>query len=156
MAYIRRFLSLALLILVASAAWSAEPQTYGEGVHLTTATSIQEIVSDPEAWNGKAVRVEGKVVGVCEKKGCWIELESRDMNRLRIKVEDDVIVFPTEAKGRWAVAEGMVSVREMTRDQWIAWQSHLAEEKGETFDESTVGEGPYRLVQVQGTGAEIG
>lgn len=155
MTYIRRsFLSI-LFLLAASAAWAAEPETYGEGVKLTASTSIQEIVSNPDAWNGKTVRVEGKVVGVCEMKGCWIELESQDQSRLRIKVEDDVIVFPAEAKGRWAVAEGTVSVREMTRDEWVRWQSHLAEEKGETFDEAAVGEGPYRLVQVQGTGAEI-
>jgi len=156
MTHVRRSFSLAFLILVASAAWAAEPETYGEGLKLTSATSIQEIVSNPEAWNGKTVRVEGKVVGVCEMKGCWIELESRDMSRLRIKVEDDVIVFPAEAKGRWAVAEGTVSVHEMTRDEWVRWQGHLAEEKGETFDEAAVGEGPYLLVQVQGTGAEIG
>ncbi len=128
---------------------------YGDGVDLTETTPIRDIVADPEAWAGKEVRVEGRVTGVCAKKGCWMELESPGEHHLRIKVEDDVIVFPAEAEGRLALAQGTVEVKELSREEYTGWQRHLAEEQGETFDENSVGEGPYRLVQIKGTGAEI-
>ncbi len=134
---------------------AAEPAVYGDGVDLADTTPIGDIVADPEAWAGKTVRVEGKVTGVCPKKGCWMELASPDDHHLRIKVEDDVIVFPAEAEGHRAVAQGTVEVKELSRDQYVDWQRHLAEEQGEDFDEASVGEGPYRLVQVKGTGAKI-
>lgn len=82
-------------------------------------------------------------------------LEPAIGDRLRIKVEDDVIVFPRESEGRWAVAQGTVEVKNLTRGHYAGWLRHLAEEQGETLDEANVGEGPYRLVQIQGTGAEI-
>jgi len=88
-------------------------------------------------------------------KGCWMELESRDAQHLRVKVDDGVIVFPPAAEGRWAVAQGTVELMEMTREQYTGWLRHLAEEQGRDFDEATVGEGPYRLVQIRGEGAEI-
>lgn len=144
-----------IAVLALSSASASATEIYGTGVELETQTTIADILAEPEAWAGKTVRVEGKVVGVCAKKGCWLELESLDGDRLRIKVEDDVIVFPQEAKGRWAVAQGTVSVNEMSREGWVAWKRHLAEEMGKAFDEASLGDGPYRLIQVQGSGAEI-
>lgn len=148
-------LFLALLLIFPLAAVAEDAVQYGEGVALDESVAIADILADPEAWSGKEVRVEGRVVGVCPRKGCWIAIESRDHAQVRIKVDDDVIVFPPEAEGRWAIAQGTVSVREMSREQWVSWQSHLAEEKGEEFDAASIGEGPFQSVQIQSKGAEI-
>jgi hypothetical protein len=43
----------------------------------------------------------------------------------------------------------------MTKDRYVAWLEHLADERGETFDASAVGEGPFRILQLKGTGATI-
>ena len=153
----RRILLCTLALALAITAGAiAETEQYGAGVDLPTTTPIGEIVADPDAWVDKTVRVEGTVAGVCAKKGCWMELESREGDHLRVKVEDDVIVFPAEAEGRWAVAQGTVQVNDLTREQYADWLRHIAEEQGGTFDEAAVGDGPYRLVQIKGTGAEIG
>ena len=145
-------LSLALALAAIAA---ADQQSFGTGVEIEQATAIREIVENPDAWAGKMVRIEGQVSGVCAKKGCWMELESLDGDRLRVKVEDDVIVFPREAQGRWAAAQGTVEVQDLSREQYVGWQRHLAEENGESFDEASVGDGPYRIVQIKGTGAEV-
>ncbi|MDY7095632.1 MAG: DUF4920 domain-containing protein [Acidobacteriota bacterium] len=131
-------------------------QTYGEGVELETTTSLAHVLADPAAFDGQTVRVEGYVQDVCPRKGCWMTLAAGpEGDALRIKVEDDVIVFPQEAKGRKAVAQGTVEVHEQSREEYVAWQSHLAEEKGESFDAESVGDGPFLSVQIRGTGAEI-
>lgn len=144
-------LCLVTLLLVAL---PAAAESYGEGVTLEASTPITQILADPEAWQGKKVRVEGTINEVCPRKGCWMSLRQGDA-AVRVKVEDDVIVFPAEAVDHQAVAEGEVEVLELERERYISWMAHLAEEKGETFDEASVGEGPYRLVQIQGTGATI-
>ena len=140
------------LILLTFPAWGAE--TYGSGVTLDEATPIGSILADPEAWDGKRVRVEGKVTEVCPKKGCWMSLQEGDA-AIRIKVEDDVIVFPAAAKDHHAVAEGLVEILPLDREQYTGWLQHLAEERGETFDPASVGDGPYRIVQIRGEGALI-
>ena len=123
---------------------------------LAETTSVARILADPDAYVGKKVRVQGKVADVCPMKGCWMELsEEKDGSSLRIKVDDDVIVFPADAKGKLAVAEGVVEATPMTRDEYVAWQAHLAEERGQKFDAATVGSGPFRVLQLRGTGARI-
>ena len=134
-------------------------ESYGAGVTLAETTSIAKILADPDAYVGKTVRIEGRVLEVCPKKGCWMELsedpEGKRPARLRVKVEDDVIVFPVTAEGKLAVAEGVVEAIPMTREQYTGWLAHLAEERGEKLDPATVGEGPFRILQIRGTGARI-
>lgn len=45
----------------------------------------------------------------------------------------------------------------MSRDDYLAWLAHAAEEKGESFDpaEAEIGEGPFRILRIQGSGARI-
>ena len=110
----RRVISGAVVALVLGLALGAqvvagEGTKYGEGVTLTTATPIGDILAAPETFLGKTVRVDGTVSAVCEEMGCWIELSDPRINKgLRFKVEDGVIVFPISAKGRQASAQGAV------------------------------------------------
>lgn len=156
---IRRALTLAalafaaVLLVGAVPAWPAE--TYGGGVTLTETTSIEKILDDPDAYVGHRVRIEGEVTDVCPMKGCWMEISEPQGDRLRIKVDDDVIVFPRSAKGKRAVAEGVLEEIPMDREQYVSWMSHLAEERGEKFDASKVGEGPFHILQLRGLGARI-
>lgn len=131
---------------------------YGKGVTVAEATPIAKILADPDAYVGKTVRIEGKVLDVCPMAGCWMELaeEGNDGGgKLKVKVDDGVIVFPMTAKGKLAVAEGTIEAIPMTREKYVEWLKHLAEEKGETFDVSTVGDGPFRILQLKGTGARV-
>ena len=149
-------LALTLATSATAAASSGAIRTFGEPLTADLETTpIGEIVADPEAWAGTRVRVEGQVSGVCEKKGCWLELVSPEDVALRVKVEDDVIVFPQDAVGCGAVAEGEVELQELTRDEYAGWLEHQAEESGDEFDPAQIGDGPYRIVRLRGTGAEI-
>jgi hypothetical protein len=137
----------------------ADAKSYGAGVKLAETTSVVRILADPDAYVGKKVRIEGRVADVCPMKGCWMELtegqEGHGASKLRVKVEDGLIVFPVTAKGKLAVAEGVVEAIPMTKEKYVAWLSHLAEERGEKFDAASVGNGPFRILQIQGTGARI-
>ena len=150
-------LLLSLLLLAVVPLLGKDGKSYGAGVTLAETTSVARILADPEAYVGKKVRIEGQVADVCPMQGCWMELsETRSGSSLRVKVDDGVIVFPVTAKGKLAVAEGVIEAIPMTRDQYVEWQAHLAEERGRKFDAATVGSGPFRILQLRGTGARIG
>jgi hypothetical protein len=134
----------------------------GTGVHVggevtvAEATPIADILAAPADHEGKLVKVEGEVSGVCTARGCWMEIGDDAGHHIRIAVEDGVLVFPSDATGKPAVAQGKVTVQEVSRDRYVEWRKHLAEDGGEAFDEAKLGAGPYRIVEIAGTGATIG
>lgn len=131
-------------------------EIYGEAPTLVEVTPIGRLLADPDRYVGKTVRIEGQVLDVCPMKGCWMDL-GRDGERIQVKVDDDVIVFPADAKGRVASAQGVVEAVEMDREGYVRYLEHLAEERGEAFDlhAHKIGNGPYRIYRIKGTGAEI-
>lgn len=87
----------------------AEDKKYGKDLTVTDKTGVTAILENPADFEGKKVLVEGTIVGVCEMRGCWIEIAADEgYDKIRVKVEDGVIVFPMEAKGKTAFVEGEV------------------------------------------------
>ncbi|MEL7058932.1 MAG: DUF4920 domain-containing protein [Acidobacteriota bacterium] len=146
----------AALLLAGAPAFAEEApgRTIGEPVGEEAPTSIATILDDEEAWEGREVVIEGNVTGVCAKAGCWMEIND-GTGKLQVKVEDGVLVFPTDAMGGTARARGTVERIELDRRSYIAWREHEAEDRGETFDLSTLEDGPWRIVRLAGLGAEI-
>lgn len=130
--------------------------SYGKGVTGPDTVKLSELMAHPDKYVDKVVRVEGIVLDVCPKRGCWMELSGDvEFTTVRIKVEDGVIVFPMDAKGRHAVAEGKFTVRRLSLEETVKYKEHIAEEKGEKFDPASVKE-PMTVYTVKGTGAVIG
>ena len=133
-----------------------EGTTYGEPLTLTEVTPVSAILDDPEQYLGERVLVEGMIVAVCEMKGCWMDIASdREFEKIQVKVDDGVIVFPLTARGKQALVEGTVEVLELSHEQALEQAQHHAEERGEAFDPSTVPEGPQTIYQIRGIGAVV-
>jgi hypothetical protein len=109
-----RVLTSAVLVAATAAGASlAEPTKYGQGVSLTAPTPITSILTTPQTFAGKTLRVEGVVTAVCTHEGCWMAIAPEgqtDGPTLRLKVDDGVIVFPVTAKGKKAVAQGVLEL----------------------------------------------
>lgn len=132
-----------------------EGQVYGAGVEDVETVSISSIAADPEAFNGKTVRVEGMVTDVCAKRGCWMELAGDSAGeKARFKVNDGEMVFPMSAKGKLAVAQGTVITQKLSLEDTRALEAHFAKEAGHEFDPQSVSEGKT-VFRIQGTGAVI-
>lgn len=145
--------SLAAILALPLAAPAATE--YGQPVTVEETTKVSEILDDPEKYVGKDVKVEGMIVEVCAARGCWMEIASdRQYEKIRIKVDDGVIVFPLSARGRGALVQGKVEAVSMGAEEAKKFYAHQAEEMGRAFDPSTV-TGPVKLYQVRATGAVI-
>lgn len=144
-----------LFLAAASATMAGEGKAYGKPLSDAGTTKISAIMASPDEYVGKVVRVEGLITAVCEKRGCWMSLASdQEFQELRIKVDDGVIVFPIEAKGKRAIAEGELTKLPMTLDETIAFRKHEAEERKQPFDPAKVTE-PMTFYQIKATGAVI-
>ena len=128
---------------------------YGQPVTVKEVTKVSEIYDNPEKYIGKDVKVEGMIIAVCARRGCWMEIASdRAHEKIRIKVDDGVIVFPISARGKRALVQGKLESVAMGAEEARKFYAHQAREKGVKFDPSTV-TGPVNFYQVRATGAVI-
>lgn len=150
------YLALSILFIWGcGAAEKSETATYGEKLTLSDTTAISRILANPDDFVGKRVLVNGEILDVCPSRGCWIDITGNNPDeKIRVKVEDGVIVFPVEAKGNEVLAEGEVEKLELSEEQARGWFEHLAEEKGEPFDPGTI-QGSMTIYRIKGSGAEI-
>jgi hypothetical protein len=132
----------------------ASSKTYGKGVDVEEVTAVSAILDNPDDFIGKTVRIEGMIIEVCARRGCWVYVAGdRQGEKIQVKVTDGEIVFPMSASGRMGVVEGVVEELKLSREQMIRYLQHLAEEKGQPFDPSTVKD--ERMIRLVGSGAEI-
>ena len=104
---------------------------YGSGVTIAEPTPIATLLAKPEGFVGQKVRVDGVITGVCEKRGCWMQVTDPDTGQgVRIKVEDGVIVFPYESMGHRAAAEGTFEAVKLTPEQ-VAARAEAAKKAAE-------------------------
>ena len=143
-------LALTALVAIAGAATKL-----GRPLILSQPQSVRDVLANPDSLVGKAVQVKGKVTEVCQMAGCWMALADLETGKLlRVRVSDGDIVFPKEAVGKVAVAEGMLTKLTLTKDQAVAMARHEAEEQGRKFNPASVKSGSV-IYQLKGAGAVI-
>ena len=131
------------------------PENLGSDISMKDTVLISSLLENPEKYLGKEVLVKGMITEVCKKRGCWMKLSSdKEFQDIMIKVKDGEIVFPLEAKGKMAVAEGKMEAIELSQEQAIKYFQHRAEEQGKEFDPESI-TGPMKIYRIKGTGAQI-
>lgn len=150
---------IAALILIAFVFTGCAPEPtgtqYGNELSLSEVTPISQILEDPSGYVGTKVLIEGEVVEICPMKGCWMEVKDPLSGKsMKVKVEDDVIVFDEASKGKMAKAEGEIYEIKLSEEEAMSYMKHLADEKGEAFDSTSV-TGPMVFYQLQGDGAFV-
>jgi hypothetical protein len=152
-----RTVLMATALFVLSTAASAEelPKTYGKGISGSDTTLVSRILATPGAFVGKPVCVEGTVVGVCARRGCWMEIASdKETETIRVKVTDGQIVFPMALMGERVRVEGVFAANKLDLDTTKRICEGQAKEAGKEFNPASVTE-CMTLYQISGTGAVL-
>ena len=153
MRYVTALLVSVFVLAVAGGAFAGE-KVYGKGVTGTEIVKVSDLLAKPDAYIGKTLRVQGMAVGVCEHRGCWINIAGdKEGEVVRVQVEDGVIVFPPEIVGDQVIAEGVWTANKLTLEQTKEVCEAEARKKGDKdykADEVTACKTLYALA---GTGA---
>lgn len=112
-------IALALALLIPVFAFGAETIKRGAPLSDAKPTPIADVIKSPDAYTAKPVLVEGTVTNVCEKMGCWMELEG-----MRVTFKDYGFFVPKTSKGYATRAEGVTEVQKLSKDE----ADHLASE----------------------------
>ena len=70
------------------------------------------------------VAVKGKVTEVCDKKGCWMTVETENNEKFFVKMKDYGFFVPLALKGKNVVLEGNAETKVISVDE----QKHYAED----------------------------
>jgi hypothetical protein len=83
----------------------AQWKAFGAAFSQTQAVKAADLLTNPAPYLGKDVLVEGTVVDVCQKAGCWLVL-SDGSKQVRVTVKDHGFAVDKDCSGSWAQVEG--------------------------------------------------
>ncbi len=102
-----------LLAAVGLTAYAQPPQvpadkgaTFGSAITADGAVPVARVPSILESKESANVKVTAKVIDVCPKKGCWMQLEMPDQSKVFVKMKDYGFFVPTAIKGKTVVIDG--------------------------------------------------
>ncbi|MGJ8659903.1 MAG: DUF4920 domain-containing protein [Cellulophaga fucicola] len=76
-------------------------------------------------------KFKGKVLDVCQSKGCWMKLDLGDGEQAMVKFKDYGFFMPKDIAGKEVVINGKAFIEQMSVDE----QQHYAEDGGATKEE---------------------
>ncbi|WP_281560410.1 DUF4920 domain-containing protein [Thalassomonas sp. RHCl1] len=132
---------LLLLMLLASWQGQAKEMTFGAGADMAKLVNTSTLLANPGKYQQEASTITGKVVKVCKKRGCWMDLATDGKYpTLTIKVPDGKMVFPMSAIGKTVYATGTLSEQKLDLEQTRQHLAHRAHENQTAFEPLSVTE----------------
>lgn len=128
------------------------PASYGAPLGQSPSVSLTQVLTRPDDFNQKTVRLEGHVRRACSRKGCWMELatdKAPDSPSCRVTFKDYGFLVPTDSTGSQAKLEGVVQVTEVKKEAVEHYES-----EGATFP-SKRADGTALEVRVVANGVEL-
>jgi uncharacterized protein YdeI (BOF family) len=105
-------LSIALLVVIVftlGGCGKKKAEQYGEGISNRNLTQINAVLEEPEAFSGKTVTVEGKIVSEC-MTGCWFDVKG-EKGMIHVDVQPSGFAIPQKV-GKKVMVEGDVMLRD--------------------------------------------
>lgn len=97
------------------------------------------------------VAVTGKVTEVCDKKGCWMTVETDNNEKFFVKMKDYAFFVPTALVGKNIVLEGAAETKVISVDE----QKHYAEDAKKSQAEIDAISKPQEEIRFVATGIKV-
>ena len=124
----------------APAGESAEEQAFGAAItdeHPLVA--LEALIDDPETYQGRVVRTEGRISAVCQRMGCWMELRDARERAVRVPMAGHSFFLPRDISGRVALVQGPLRVRPLSEAEREHLESEGAAATGSALELSATG-----------------
>jgi hypothetical protein len=144
----KKVLILSALLFTAVYLQAQEPKsaekgvTYGAGTVADGAVTVSTVdgkLKEQDKFTGK---MKGKVVSVCQEKGCWMKIERENGEAMMVKFKDYGFFMPKNIEGKEVVLDGEATVKETSVKQL----RHYAEDAGKSKEEIEKIKSPKRDV----------
>jgi hypothetical protein len=123
------------------------------GAPISTANAIttDDLVMLMKNSEPQVVTVKGRIISVCQKKGCWMKLETSSGELLHVTFKDYGFFMPKDLSGKEVVMEGKAWVNVTPVDEL----KHYAEDEGKSKKEIAKITQPKKEVRFEAKGVVI-
>ncbi|MEP7252243.1 MAG: DUF4920 domain-containing protein [Ginsengibacter sp.] len=110
---------------------AAKGSVYGSQVSNSNAITAQELEKKLNQESEFTGNLQGKVVSVCQEKGCWMKIAKADGETIMIRFKDYKFFVPKNIDGKEVVLSG-VAKKSVTSVETL---KHYAKDAGKPDDE---------------------
>jgi Domain of unknown function (DUF4920) len=125
--------------------------TFGEVITANNSIAVSELPTIMADKQQADVKIEGKVLDVCPKKGCWMSLEMPDKSTVLVKFKDYGFFVPLELIGKTVVLEGQAKKIETSVDEL----KHYAEDAKKSKEEIAAITEPKKEIRLTANGVLV-
>ena len=112
-------------------AFSQQTQYFGAKIDEKGAVKPAEFLKSIEGKEQMDVKLEAKIVTVCKKKGCWMDLDLGNGTTMKVRFKDYEFFVPKDADGKMAIVDGFAKFEEKD----VETLRHYALDAGKSEDE---------------------
>lgn len=128
--------------------YGAQVSAKSQKAAISTANLTKKLKKSKKLEN---VAVTGKVIDVCDKKGCWMTVETDNNEKFFVKMKDYAFFVPTALKGKNVVLEGAAETKVISVDE----QKHYAEDAKKSQAEIDAISKPQEEIRFVATGIKV-
>jgi hypothetical protein len=132
-------------------ATSFEGKSFGEGVKKGEVISTAQVDAKLGESTKKDMKVTGLVTLVCQKKGCFMNLEAPDGNTIRVSFKDYAFFMPKDLAGKKVVIDGFAERTETSVEDL----KHIAEDAKKSPEEIAKITSPKKEIVFEAKGVVI-
>lgn len=133
---VKKILFACFILLSVAMAMAQDPKpaekgvSYREGTSADGAVQVSVIESKMNygKYNGK---VTGKILSVCQEKGCWMKMEKPTGEAMMVKFKDYGFFMPKDIVGKEVVLDGEATVKETPINQLKHYAADAKKSKAE-------------------------
>jgi hypothetical protein len=158
----KKLILAAFMLLFSVSFLSAQPpagdanigEVYGGKLSATKvikAKKLNSILEKGDVDQGQNVAIEGKVLEVCPKKGCWVKVELDDKTIASVKMKGYAFFVPVSLEGKKVKIEGKAEIATTSIDEL----KHFAEDAKKTQEEIDAITQPKKERKIMASGIQV-
>jgi hypothetical protein len=93
-----------------------EWKAFGSAMTLTDVVNVKTVLAEPAPYIGKEILVEGTIVDVCQKAGCWMVM-SDGSQEIRVLMKEHGFSVDKDGAGALARVQGTLEAVEVSPDE---------------------------------------
>jgi hypothetical protein len=129
----------------------ANYDSYGMVISPDSAIDANTLVAEMGNAPTYEAKIKGKIVEVCQKKGCWMNIEMANGELMRVTFKDYGFFVPKDIVGKEAIMQGVASFETISVED----QKHFLEDAGEPKEKIDAITEPKNALAFEATGVLI-
>ena len=139
------------LSIAAFAQTKDKVSSYGEKITDKNAVDAKTLPKQLATKDSVSVKVKGKIIDVCQRKGCWMNVDLGNGEQMMVRFKDYGFFVPKDAGGKTVIMQGVAYKDETSVEQL----RHYASDAGKSKEEIAKITQPEKAIAFEASGVLV-